>query len=199
MTGQVNFNSHSAEMVALAADLVNTATPGMRQTRPYAPPEAAELAASVNSALTRWDRHATALDQAAARRLADRAPRLREVFALLDAEDPDRAAAALNALLGELRPAPFLDREPGRPWHLYFRGPGDDPADDWAASCAIALATALGSDYAQRLGVCSAPSCDRVYVDTSRNGTRRFCSTACQNRVKAAAHRARQRESRTGA
>jgi hypothetical protein len=30
-----------------------------------------------------------------------------------------------------------------------------------------------------------------VYVDTSRNGTRRFCSTSCQNRVKAAAFRAR--------
>ncbi|MFC6935784.1 CGNR zinc finger domain-containing protein [Actinomadura yumaensis] len=35
------------------------------------------------------------------------------------------------------------------------------------------------------------PHCDRVYVDTSRNGTRRFCSTACQNRVKTAAFRAR--------
>jgi len=42
------------------------------------------------------------------------------------------------------------------------------------------------------LGVCTAPRCDRVYVDTSRNGTRRFCSTACQNRVKAAVFRERQ-------
>jgi predicted RNA-binding Zn ribbon-like protein len=30
-----------------------------------------------------------------------------------------------------------------------------------------------------------------VYVDVSRNGTRRFCSTACQNRVKAATYRRR--------
>ena len=35
---------------------------------------------------------------------------------------------------------------------------------------------------------------DRVYLDASKNGTRRFCSTACQNRVKAAAHRARAAE-----
>ncbi|MFE9702275.1 CGNR zinc finger domain-containing protein [Streptomyces sp. NPDC005930] len=27
-----------------------------------------------------------------------------------------------------------------------------------------------------------------------RNGTPRFCSTTCQNRIKAAAHRARQRQ-----
>ncbi|WP_310314738.1 CGNR zinc finger domain-containing protein [Saccharothrix longispora] len=26
-----------------------------------------------------------------------------------------------------------------------------------------------------------------MYVDTSHNGTRRFCSTACRNRVKTAA------------
>ncbi|WP_405875666.1 CGNR zinc finger domain-containing protein [Streptomyces xanthophaeus] len=33
--------------------------------------------------------------------------------------------------------------------------------------------------------------CDRVYADTSRNAARQFCSTACQNRTKAAAFRAR--------
>jgi predicted RNA-binding Zn ribbon-like protein len=49
----------------------------------------------------------------------------------------------------------------------------------------------LGSESHDRLGVCTAPRCDRVYVDTSRNGTRRYCSTSCQNRVKTAAFRAR--------
>ena len=55
----------------------------------------------------------------------------------------------------------------------------------------LPLVRELFQEYADRLGVCSAPECDRVFVDVSRNGTRRFCSTACQNRVKAAAHRAR--------
>jgi len=49
----------------------------------------------------------------------------------------------------------------------------------------------LGGEYWDRLGVCTAPRCDRVYVDTSRNGSKRFCSTACQNRVKSAAFRER--------
>ncbi|MGW7325252.1 CGNR zinc finger domain-containing protein [Streptomyces sp. NPDC054845] len=39
--------------------------------------------------------------------------------------------------------------------------------------------------------MCRAVRCDRVYVDTSRNAGRQFCSTACQNRTKAAAFRAR--------
>jgi predicted RNA-binding Zn ribbon-like protein len=50
----------------------------------------------------------------------------------------------------------------------------------------------LGSEESGRLGVCTAARCDRVYVDISRNATRRFCSTTCQNRVKAAAFRERQ-------
>ncbi len=66
------------------------------------------------------------------------------------------------------------------------------PAKGWAAGCATGLAIVLGGEYHDRLGVCTAPHCDRVYVDTSRNGSRRFCSTACQNRVKAAAFRERQ-------
>jgi predicted RNA-binding Zn ribbon-like protein len=53
------------------------------------------------------------------------------------------------------------------------------------------LAAVLGTDARSRLGVCTAPRCDRVYVDTSFAGTRRFCSTSCQNRVKTAAYRAR--------
>ena len=57
--------------------------------------------------------------------------------------------------------------------------------------CATALAVVLGTEHGGRLGVCTAPRCDRVYVDTSRNATRRFCSASCQNRVKTAAFRAR--------
>jgi predicted RNA-binding Zn ribbon-like protein len=30
-----------------------------------------------------------------------------------------------------------------------------------------------------------------VFIDVSKNGSRRFCSTTCQNRVKAAAFRGR--------
>jgi len=58
---------------------------------------------------------------------------------------------------------PELERHDGQSWHLHFHA-----ADN------------------------SLPNgCDRVFVDTSRNGTRRYCSTSCQNRVKTAAFRAR--------
>ncbi len=104
----------------------------------------------------------------------------------------DEAAAAANQLLQRYRPTPHLDRHDGEPWHLHFHGQGAADPSGWGGGVAVGLATVLGSSYPDRLGVCQAPACDRVFVDVSRNGTRRFCSTACQNRVKAATHRARQ-------
>jgi predicted RNA-binding Zn ribbon-like protein len=187
VTGQVNFNSHNDAVVAASAELVNTATPGRRRGRPYSLPADGELAKALTFALRARGR----MDPAQARKLTDAAARLRVVFELAGQGDIDAAARSVNALLDDLRPTPYLERHDGEPWHMHYHGPDQDFADGWAASCAIALATVLGSGYADRLGVCSAPECDRVFVDVSRNGTRRFCSTACQNRVKAAAHRAR--------
>jgi predicted RNA-binding Zn ribbon-like protein len=184
----VNFNSHTDVAVAVSAELVNTATPGSRRGRPYAIPEDPQLAPALTTGL----RARGHLDAMQARKLVAAAARLRVVFEQAGRGDIDAAARTVNALLDELRPTPYLERHDGEPWHLHYHGRDQDVADGWAASCAIALATVLGGEYADRLGVCSAPECDRVFVDVSRNGTRRFCSTACQNRVKAAAHRARQ-------
>jgi predicted RNA-binding Zn ribbon-like protein len=62
----------------------------------------------------------------------------------------------------------------------------------WTAICAEGLARVVGLPSAQRLGTCEREGCGRVFVDVSRNASRRFCSLACQNRVKAASFRARQ-------
>jgi predicted RNA-binding Zn ribbon-like protein len=187
MTGQVNFNSHTDGVVRATAELVNAATPGERRGRPYAVPDRGELAKALASAL----RVGSRIDAAQAGKLAAAAARLRVVFEHVDRGELDAAAGRINALLDELQPTPYLDRHDSQAWHLHYHSRNHDFADGWAASCVTALATVLGSDHADRLGVCSASGCDRVYVDVTRNGTRRFCSTACQNRIKAAAHRAR--------
>ena len=44
-----------------------------------------------------------------------------------------------------------------------------------------------------RLGVCAASKCSRVYVDTSPNQSRRYCSDRCSSRANVAAYRARQK------
>jgi predicted RNA-binding Zn ribbon-like protein len=112
------------------------------------------------------------------------------VFDAVAAGHTDAAAGLVNDMLASTGARPRLDRHDGEPWHLHFHGAEESLVTGWAAGCATGLALVLGIDLGARLGVCTAPRCDRVYVDASRNGTRRFCSTACQNRVKAAAFRA---------
>jgi predicted RNA-binding Zn ribbon-like protein len=191
VTGQINFNSHTDAVVAVAVALVNAATPGTRHGRPYLPPTGADLVDAIDIALTPGRGHPTLLDEPQTQALAMATEQLREVFDHVSRGDLDAAADTVNSLLTALRPTPYLDRHDGQPWHLHYYSSGNESARSWAAGCAVGLATVLGSDCATRLGVCSAPRCDRVYVDTSRNGTRRFCCTTCQNRVKSAAHRAR--------
>lgn len=49
-----------------------------------------------------------------------------------------------------------------------------------------------GADHA-RIRECGRPECTRLYIDTSRGGSRRWCDmTICGNRAKSAAFRARQ-------
>ncbi|MFF3013239.1 CGNR zinc finger domain-containing protein [Streptomyces sp. NPDC057939] len=134
------------------------------------------------------------VDAAQAVYLVHTATRMREVFRAVQDGRPDDAAATVNALLRDTGARPRLDRREDEPWQMHFHGAGDSFAAGSSASCATALAPAVGGGLAGRLGVCRADRCDRcdrVYVDTSRNGTRQFCSTACQNRTKAAAFRAR--------
>ncbi|MFL6072110.1 MAG: CGNR zinc finger domain-containing protein [Mycobacteriales bacterium] len=193
MTGQVNFNSHLDAIVSASVELVNRLTPGEARGRTFTAPEEPEAqAAAVVAALTAAGRRPRVpIDGTDGAEFAEFAARLREVFAAVARDDVNAAAVQVNWLLADTGARPQLDRHDGEPWHLHFHGRDESMAVGWAAGCATGLAVVLGSDGYGRLGVCTAPRCDRVYVDTSRNGTRRFCSTACQNRVKAAAFRAR--------
>jgi predicted RNA-binding Zn ribbon-like protein len=120
---------------------------------------------------------------------------MRKVFAAAAVGDLTEATRVLNRMLKRTGARPQLDPLPDGGWHVHFHGSTDGLATGWAAGCATGLALAIGSDLAGRLGTCEAERCDRVYVDTSKNGTRRFCSTTCQNRTKVAAYRRRRGQS----
>lgn len=191
VTGQVNFSSHTDAVVRVAVALVNLLTPGEGRGRKYLPPEGADRAAALTS-LFRTAGGRRAVTEPEAADFGPVAAELRAVFTTIAAADIDDAARRVNKLLDTTGARPSLDRHDGEPWHLHFHAADDTSmVSTWAASCATGLAIVLGSELHDRLGVCTAPHCDRVYVDTSRNGSRRFCSTACQNRVKAAAFRER--------
>lgn len=200
VTGQVHFDSHVTGRIGVAAALVNALATTHASGRPSASgAHQREIKARAEEALRQASARQTEIDVDEAAGLQRLARRLRDVFAALDDGRDDDAAAALNALLAQSGARPHLRRDSPASWHLHFHPPDADFVQGWTAGCATGLAHILGSEHATRLGTCAAPVCERVFLDTSRNGSRRYCSTACQNRVKAAAHRARTRPQRPAA
>jgi len=189
----VDFTSHTSTVVTVAVRLVNALTPGEAHGRPYLPPAGSALPAAVTAALWADRNDVREVTPGEAAEFGAVARAIRSVFDAMAAGRTDAAARLVNEMLASTGARPRLDRHDGEPWHLHFHGAEDSLVTAWAAGCATGLAVVLGSDQQSRLGVCTAPRCDRVFVDTSRNATRRFCSTSCQNRVKAASFRAARR------
>jgi predicted RNA-binding Zn ribbon-like protein len=192
VTSQVTFDSHVLSVLTTSVALVNRLTGGYFGGSPLEAPRGELQVEATAEALSADGRPRPAVRPADAEQLAALAARMRVVFEAAHAGEIDRAAIEVNAMLLDTKARPQLDGGGDKGWSLHFHAADDTLAHGWAAGCAAGLALALGSDLAGRLGVCAAPACDRVFVDTSRNTKRRFCSPQCQSRVKAAAHRARQ-------
>jgi predicted RNA-binding Zn ribbon-like protein len=188
MTGQIHFNSHVWVVTDVACRLVNALTPGHDGTRPVEPPPVGHRADAVRAVLERDD-YRPVLTEDQANALTGLAERVREVFTASSSGDVASAACIVNDLLEEFGAAPRLDPARGGGWALHFHGSDASVVVGWGAGIAAGLGMAIGSDLAGRLGVCQADPCDRVYIDTSRNLGKRFCSTRCQSRVTSAAHR----------
>ena len=187
----MHLDSHTLRRAQAAADLANALVPGLRRGRPFAAPEdGAELLERANAVIGAHT--GIEVDIEDARGLQRSAAQFSEVFTALEADRHDAAAEKLNDMIVEYGARPTLIKHDGEPWHLHYH-PADTPrVAGLSGGFAVGLAILVGTGRADRLGTCSADACDRAYVDASRNGTKRFCSTACQNRAKTAAFRARQ-------
>lgn len=187
----MTFDSHVLSLVSVAARLVNELTSGERRGQPYVAPHGQALRQAAGDALGGEGRSMPAVSSVEAVALSNAASRMRHVFESAVAADLPAAAGVLNELMLTTGARPQLDPLSEGGWHVHFHGANDTLATGWVAGCATGLALAIGSNLAGRLGVCDAQGCDRVYVDISRNSSKRFCSLACQNRTKAAAYRTR--------
>jgi predicted RNA-binding Zn ribbon-like protein len=179
----MDFRHYSDNAAALAAELVNLFNDAAEQGREVRTDDLGTVLAEHEVT----GRPAEA-DVEPLHALADR---LRGVFA---APDLEAAAARLNQLLGDSVAAPWITRHGGVPPHLHFAPPDATLVDRVAASTAMGLAVVLCDYGEERLGMCAAADCEDVFIDTSRNAQRRYCSQGCANRSNVAAHRARKRE-----
>ncbi len=94
-------------------------------------------------------------------------------------------------MLSDARALPRLARHDDTPWHLHATQP-DAPLDERIrVEVALALVDVIRSGETGRLRVCAADDCDGLLVDLSRNGSKRFCSVRCGNRMNMVAFRER--------
>jgi hypothetical protein len=98
----------------------------------------------------------------------------------------------LNELLTLARPRPYATDHDGE-LHLHYARPDSPALEQLTTTVAMGLSQVVVQHGWQRLGVCSAEGCDNVYVDTSRNASRRYCSNTCASRSTVAAYRARRK------
>jgi predicted RNA-binding Zn ribbon-like protein len=118
---------------------------------------------------------------------------LREVFDAIDADAPTRGVAILNQLLARYPIRPQITDHDGRGWHLHL-SEGASVAAAYGATACMGLATQATEVGVDRLGVCQATPCREVFIDTSTNRSRRYCSDRCATRANVAAYRARRRK-----
>ncbi len=118
---------------------------------------------------------------------------LRPVFEASCADDEQGVVAALNELMVRHPITPRIsDHDPGH-LHLHVATRSASVAELLIGEALLGLATLVCDLGPTRLGVCSSAPCTDVFVDTSPNRSRRYCSDRCSSRANVAAYRARQR------
>ena len=118
---------------------------------------------------------------------------LREVFEAADEERTRDVISGLNALMETHPISPRISDHDLGDLHLHVATKADPVATLLIGESLLGLATLVCDLGPERLGVCADAKCHDVYVDTSPNRSRRYCSDRCSSRANVAAYRARQK------
>ena len=182
----MNFDTYTSLSVVTAVDLVNTLDHVSGDDSLTEPEHLAQFLLDHRDS---YRRPVTPDDVADVRHLRSQ---LRSLFVM--GNDETAVVGVLNSMLAEANALPQLTDHDGEPWHLHFTPPESSLVAHMAAEAAMGLAIVIRDRGLDRLRLCSATGCSRVFVDTSRNRSRRYCDPAtCGNRTNVAAYRARQR------
>lgn len=109
----------------------------------------------------------------------------------------DRVAAVpiVNAMLREGKALPQLVIHDDYDWHIHATDDAAPLATRITVEVAMAFVDVIRSDEFDRVRVCSADDCEAVYIDYSKNGSKRYCDTGnCGNRMNVIAYRRRKAE-----
>jgi hypothetical protein len=118
---------------------------------------------------------------------------LRPVFEAGEADRVSDVVGGLNELMSRHPITPRISDHEGHDLHLHVAIDNASVAELLVGESLLGLANLVCDLGPDRLGVCSATPCTNVFVDTSPNRSRRYCSERCSSRANVAAFRARQR------
>ncbi|MGH3655758.1 MAG: CGNR zinc finger domain-containing protein [Micromonosporaceae bacterium] len=115
-----------------------------------------------------------------------------QLRAVVQTTDTNEAIERLNAVLADAGVVPRVVVH-GDTREICFAPSGAPVVRRLACEAAIGLAMML-VEHPDRLKACAAAPCRDVFVDSSRNRSRRYCCDTCGSRSTVAAYRQRQRE-----
>lgn len=109
-------------------------------------------------------------------------------------DDMNITIEILNGLLSTVRVTLHLQVDEMTYYSLYMVDPTLPLMDRLAFETALGISEAIQTYGFDQIRACAAEPCQDVFIDTSRNHSRRFCSDRCANRYNIQAYRARQQE-----
>jgi hypothetical protein len=118
---------------------------------------------------------------------------LRPVFDAADAGDVRGTIDGLNEAMARHPITPRISDHDADDLHLHVATKSASVAELLIGEALLGLSTLVCDLGPTRLGVCQANPCTHVFVDTSPNRSRRYCSDRCSSRANVAAYRARQK------
>jgi predicted RNA-binding Zn ribbon-like protein len=175
----MNYDTYGSTAVELAIDLANAELESPDGVQSFLDAHDEWFTSGTALALTPEDRASVVATSGLIRQVA------------VAGSEPD-VRDRLNELLELASPRPYATDHDGE-LHLHYARPDAGAVEQLTTTVAMGLSQVVVQHGWQRLGVCAAEGCGNVYVDTSRNASRRYCSNTCASRSTVAAYRARQK------
>lgn len=120
--------------------------------------------------------------------IRDIRPRLHELWQV----DRVGAVPLVNAMLRDGNALPQLVIHDAYDWHIHATDDEAPLAIRILVEIAMAFTEVIRADEYERVRVCEAIDCASVYIDYSRNGSKRYCDEGnCGNRMNVNAYRRR--------
>lgn len=182
----MQFAPDTIEALAFAVELVNTGSGASRSgSDELSTPAMLTDLLTVHGYAGRFDRDDRELAEVVETRSL-----IRDVWT----HSRDDAVPVVNRMLRDASALPYLVRHDGWDWHLHATEPAAPLAERIRVEVALALVDIIRSAEWERLRVCEAHDCTGIFIDLSRNSSKRFCSVRCGNRVNMIEFRARAAE-----